>query len=108
MLASLLLLAPLAAHPNSVSSSRFVVEGGRVALAMRCQVLTLLEALPEIDRDDDGELEEAELQSARALLAEYVARHLTVAVDCGDTLASGRALTGRLESVALLRGPLRG
>jgi hydrogenase/urease accessory protein HupE len=71
-------------------------------------VLTLLEALPEIDRDDDGELEEAELQAARALLADYVARHLTVAVDCGETLASGRALTGRLESVALSRGQLRG
>lgn len=49
-----------AAHPNSVSSSRIVVDGGAVRLELRCQAATLLEASP-LDRDGDGRLSADEL-----------------------------------------------
>jgi len=64
-----------AAHPNSVSSSRVLVDGGEVRLELRCQAATLLEALP-LDRDGDGRLSADELERGlpeleRAVLEGY-------------------------------------
>jgi hydrogenase/urease accessory protein HupE len=58
--AALAATAFAAAHPNSVSSSRVVVDGGAVRLELRCQAATLLEASP-LDRDGDGRLSADEL-----------------------------------------------
>ncbi len=108
LVALLALTVALASHPNSVSSSRVVVDGTRVELALRCQERTLVEALPELDSDDDGELRASELEAGRATVERYVREHLTLAVDVADTVASGTKLELRLVKVAPATGALAG
>src|SRR5262245_52628094 len=68
-------------HPNSVSSSRLVVDGRELAFELRCQVRTLVEACPAVDRDGDGALTQAELDAGRARLAKYLGEHHVITVD---------------------------
>jgi hydrogenase/urease accessory protein HupE len=110
------LASVVAPHPNSVSSSRITVTGSEVELALRCQARTLIEACPALDRDDDGVLEQAELDLGRATFEEYLLARLTIAADCAETIASGARVELELRAVRLvqdgrpdaLRGALQG
>ncbi len=105
-----LALVPLvaSAHPNSVSSSRLIVDGARIELDLRCQARTLLEALPDIDADDDGELAQRDLDRARGLLEAYVREHHELGFDWSDARPAGATLALRLESARLASGELHG
>ncbi|MBK7875998.1 MAG: HupE/UreJ family protein [Planctomycetes bacterium] len=105
---AVLLAALLAVHPNSVSSSRVTVDGARVALELRCQVRTLVEALPELDRDDDGELRPSELDAGRSSIEAYVREHYVVHADVADTARSGTALVPSLVHIAPAKGGIAG
>ncbi len=58
-------------HPNSVSSSRVIVDGPHVRLELRCQAATLIEA-SALDRDGDGKLGADELAAGLPALGRYV------------------------------------
>jgi hypothetical protein len=83
------LLLALAAHPDSVSSTRIVVRGERATLALRSEERTFLESVP-VDRDGDGKLDAAELRAGSWALADYVASRYRIA-------ALGRAEPSALE-----------
>ena len=70
-------------HPDSLSSSQILVDGERASLALRCQLLSLLEVLPQLDANLDGDVSAAELAAERASVFEYVGEHyqLTTATD---------------------------
>src|SRR5262245_2668472 len=85
----LLLLLPVASsgpHPDSSSTSSVVVDGAHVAVAIRCQTRSLLEALP-IDRDLDGRLDDGELAAARPALVAYLAAHCRMFADASSASA---------------------
>ncbi|MBI5361757.1 MAG: HupE/UreJ family protein [Planctomycetes bacterium] len=105
---SLALAAALFAHPNSVSSSRITVDGARVAMELRCQERTLLESLPELDRDDDGDLVESELKKGAELVQNYVREHLILAADARESARDGARLVAKLHSVVSATGALAG
>lgn len=94
-------------HPDSVSSSRLSVDGRELSLQLRCQVRTLLEACPWVDRDEDGALTQPELDAARERLEAYLAEHhtLTVASEAGTV---GTRVPLALDELRLARGELRG
>ena len=88
----------LAAHPNSVSSSRVWVEGQRVRLELRCQAATLIET-SALDRDGDGKLGEDELASGLPALERYVLEgfRLSSASPAGSWAPiEGKLVDGRL------------
>jgi hypothetical protein len=64
------LLLCLAAHPDSVSSTRIVVRGARAEVALRSEERTFLESVA-VDTDGDGRLSEAELRAGAWALADY-------------------------------------
>ncbi len=59
-------------HSNSISVSRIEVEGSRLRHRIELQTLSILEVLPELDLDGDGELNPSELELGRAPLGEYL------------------------------------
>lgn len=73
----LALLLALAAHPDSVSSTRIEVEGTQARLALRSEERTFLEAVA-VDRDGDERLSAAELRAGSWALADYVREHYRV------------------------------
>ncbi len=75
----LALFLGLAAHPDSVSSTRIEVSGTHARLALRSEERTFLEAQP-VDRDHDGRLSPEELRAGSWALADYVAGRYHVAV----------------------------
>ena len=99
--ATLLLAAGAAArHPNSLSSSRWEIDGPTIRLVLRCQVVSFLEVVPALDADADQWIDEGELAAAREALAGYVASHYRVRLDTGGDPAAGRPLPGRLVRLA--------
>lgn len=104
----LAVVAALLAHPNSVSSSRITVDGARVAMELRCQERTLIESLPELDRDDDGDLVASELRKGAELVESYVREHLIVAADARESVRDGTRLVPRLRSIVPAVGALAG
>ena len=74
-----------ALHENSHSVSLLEVRGAEVSLELRCQVQSVVEALP-IDADRDGLLSEAELDAARGTLEAYVAESYVVRDSKGHAL----------------------
>jgi hydrogenase/urease accessory protein HupE len=95
----------LALHPNSVSSSRILVDADGVRLDLRCQAATLLESIP-LDRDGDSRLSEDELERGRADVERYVIEGYRLsAIEAG---ASPRRLSGKLEAARLVEGTAEG
>lgn len=73
MFLSLLAAAVLAgAHPDSLSSTRVVVEGREARVTQRFQALSLIEVLPELDRDGDRVLSGEELAEGRVEIERYL------------------------------------
>ncbi len=94
MFAALIVLAGGAwPHPESMSSSRVVVEDNAARVLLRCQVASWLEAFPDFDRNGDADLDAAELEACAPSMSDYVRRHyrLTANVE-GD--GQGGALLG--------------
>lgn len=75
-----LALASVVPHPNSFSSSVVRVDGGKIAVELRCQARSLVEAV-ELDANGDGALDASELERGRAALAPYLAEHYRVFAD---------------------------
>jgi hydrogenase/urease accessory protein HupE len=69
---AVLLLGSPAAHPDSLSTSRVRVEGARATVELRFQSLSLIEVLPELERERDGMLDADELAAARPAIEEYL------------------------------------
>ena len=80
------LLLSLAAHPDSVSSTRIEVRGARAEVALRSEERTFLETLP-VDRDGDGRLDAAELRAGAWTLADYVSSRYRIAALSGGERA---------------------
>lgn len=102
-----LLLAALAPHPNSVSSSRLVVDGAHVELRVRCQALTLLEAFPDADANADGELAQRDLDRSLDLLEGYVREHYSLGIDWSAASRDGTPLALHLTGAQLSSGAVR-
>ncbi len=94
----LLVLAPLWPHPASLSQSRVVVAGAEARAELRFQTLSLIEALPALDRSGDLELDLDELAAGRAVLERYLADHYRLARLDGER---EEALPGTVETLAL-------
>lgn len=75
---ALLLAAALGLHPNSLSTSRVLVEGKDVTVTLRCQGLSLVEVVPSVDANGDGIYSAAEVAASEAELREYIAGHYRV------------------------------
>jgi hydrogenase/urease accessory protein HupE len=99
---ALALAAFIAAHPDSHSASRVVVEGARVSVELAWQARSLAEALP-VDADGDGRLSEAELAAARGALAAYALERYTLSAEGIGAGGTTAPLPGRL--VALVSEP---
>lgn len=97
LLAGLFLLGA-AVHPNSVSQSILVVDGAEVRVEFAFQTLTLVEELG-LDRDGDGELDDAELGAARPLIGDYVLEHFRVL----DPTRDDARLPGEVLSITTAR-----
>jgi len=97
LVALVLVAAAVAArHPNSLSSSRWEIEGTTIHLVLRCQVQSVLEVLPELDADEDRWIDEDELAAVREDLAAYLAGHYRVRLDSGGDPQAGHVLPGEL------------
>ncbi len=92
LLAALLLLGARPPHPDSLSSSVVRVIGSEVHLTMRCQVLSLMEVVPGLDADGDGEVSEAEALLSRDAILTYIAEHYLMFVGTDRDLEGGRPL----------------
>ncbi len=90
--ALLALLLAAGAHPQSQSSSLLEIRGAHLALTLRCQAAALIEALGG-DADEDGRLDQAELDAARGAIEEYVAARYLVRLDSGGDASRGRLLS---------------
>ncbi|TAJ11203.1 MAG: HupE/UreJ family protein [Planctomycetota bacterium] len=100
LVAPLVALVALAAHPNSISSSRVRVppQRDRALVEIVCEAATLCEAVP-IDRDGDRRLDAAELEAGWNAVRDYVAAHYSVRW-CDERETAPAALTGSLVSLA--------
>jgi hydrogenase/urease accessory protein HupE len=79
-------VAPAAAHPLSVSYSRFVVSADAVQAVIRVP-MDDVDLLLRLDRDLDGKVSAAEIEQARGPIARYLTDHVRV-------FAAGRPLDG--------------
>lgn len=88
--AGLLALAALggAIHPNSLSSSYLSVAGHVAHHRLRCQVLSVLEVLPAMDRNGDQVLSASELQLGRGALEAYINEHYLLQTEDGARLTA--------------------
>lgn len=97
MFLSLLAAAVLAgAHPDSLSSTRVVIDGREARVTQRFQALSLIEVLPTLDRDGDRVLSLQELAEGRGEIERYLlgAWRLWGVGEAGEV-----ALAGALESL---------
>jgi hypothetical protein len=106
MFAATLLLvsfAPASAHPDSRSSSLAVVDSarGHVRLELHCQARSLDEAL-ELDANEDGALDEAELTAARTAIESYAVEHYRLYAGAVESLAGASAMRGALRELRLV------
>ena len=103
MRALLLALALAGApHPDSLSSSTLVVRGREAELTLRCQVMSLLEVLPDLDADGDGRVDASELAAGQGDVLAYVAAHYRLRSGSDRDLEGGDALAARGVSAALV------
>ncbi len=79
-------VAPIAAHPLSVSYSRWTVQGRAVQLVVRLP-LDDVDLLLRLDRDLDGTVTDTEIERGRDGIARYVAERVRVDAD-GAVLAA--------------------
>lgn len=96
-------LLSFAAHPDSLSSSRVIVRGDEARVSIRCQVLSLLEVVPELDADGDGEVTAGEVEARRGEILTYVADHYRLFVGTDRALEGGSRLSA--EPLALWHTP---
>lgn len=96
--AAMLALAAAAAHPDSLSSSRVLVEGARVRVELRCQVLSLEEVLGSFDADADDFVSASEVEAQASRVADYILRHYRMSLPDGTARI---ALDGEVSSVQL-------
>lgn len=101
-LVALLGVPPGAAHPDSLSSSRVRISASEARLTLRCQVLSLLEVVPQLDADADGEVSASEVGLRKAEVAAYVSEHYRLYVGSDRELAGGTRLRPDLLGVQLL------
>jgi hypothetical protein len=73
-------LAIAPAQAPSVSDAQFTIDGRTVHAVLRLP-LDAVDLLLRLDRDLDGQVSAAELDSARATVGTYVTKHLQVTVD---------------------------
>lgn len=95
--------AHCASHPDSRSSSRVVVDSarGRVELTVRCQSRSLIEAL-SLDDNDDGRLDQAEVELGRAALTKYVPAHYQLFAGAVEHIEGAVPLSAALRDVKLI------
>ena len=91
-LAASIVLAGWIAHPESMSSSRVVVNERSAQVSLRCQALSLLEAIPGLDANGDGKLEQSEIEAGRLDIGSYVAAHYQLNANPDDSGAGGESL----------------
>lgn len=89
--------APL--HPDSLSSSVVAVDGGTAQLRMRCQVISLLEVLPELDANGNGVVETPEVDAAAGDIGRYIGEHYSLFAETDRELLGGVRLEPGLVSV---------
>jgi hydrogenase/urease accessory protein HupE len=102
MIQALLFTLATLVHPLSVSSSKIVVDGARVDVAIRCQSSTLVESLP-VDTNGDGKTSAGELSALRGEIERYLLAHYRIAADA-DGSGAMSALRGRLVDARILEG----
>jgi hypothetical protein len=88
----LLALASSGPHPDSVSSSRVEVRGHEAFLTLRFQIVSLLEVIPGLDADGDGEVSEEELAARSADVMGYIGDHYQLWVDTDRDMEDGTRL----------------
>ena len=81
------------AHPNSVSYAEYVVNGRTIHAVVRLP-LDDVDLLLRLDRDLDGRVSDAELETGSAAIRLYLAKHIRM-------VANGLPLTGAVERVAV-------
>ncbi len=91
-------------HPESLSSSELEVSGSQAVLRLRAQVLSFLEVYPELDANEDGQFDEAELVQFEPLLFDELAQNFRLARPGPE--GSDLALTPQLVSLQLLEPTL--
>ncbi|MCY2959011.1 MAG: HupE/UreJ family protein [Planctomycetota bacterium] len=96
ILTILIALTAAQPHPMSVSSSRVVVDGGRVDVDLRCQAQTLVECTA-VDADGDRGVSADELDSSQGVLESYLLAGYRLKADLGQEHGGERWLEGRLE-----------
>ena len=85
--------APVGAHANSVSYAEYVVNGRAIHAVVRLP-LDDVDLLLRLDRDLDGRVSDAELETAAAAVRLYLGKHIRI-------VANGVPLTEAIERVAL-------
>src|SRR5262249_10988150 len=95
----LVLLAPVvaAAHPQSVSYAQIVIHPRSIDLLVRLP-LDDVDLLLRLDRDLDGRVAPAEIESSRAVVAGYLIKHTHL-------VAAGAPLTPAIGRLAVWRDP---
>ncbi len=90
-------------HPDSLSSTAITVAGAQAHLVMRCQMLSLLEVIPDLDADGDGQVDGAEVQRSRVPIVDYIDTHYGLVVGSDRQFEGGTRLSPqflRLEHFA--------
>ncbi len=82
----------VALHPNSISSTRIRVDGTEILLTQRCQVLSLMEVIPDLDADGDGVVTPAEIQRSRDAVFDYLGRQYRLFVGSDRDREGGERL----------------
>ncbi len=101
-----LLAAFLAAtpHPDSLSSSRVRVHTGGIDVTVRCQVMSLLEVIPDLDANRDEAVDAAEVAGRRDAILAYVAEHFRLTTGTDRAMEGGRRLVAEPVAVRHLTG----
>lgn len=96
MISAPAILVALLLHPNSLSSSRLVVDHDQVSLTMRCQVLSLLEVIPDLDADGNGAVDALEVEEHEQAIFDYVRSNYRLFAETVRDEPGGSPLTPEL------------
>ena len=91
-----------APHPDSLSSTAVRLVGSQAHVAMRCQVLSLLEVIPDLDADGDGRVSAAEVDASAVPVTSYVDAHYRLFTGTDRGGEGGRRLRPDFVSIAHL------